>query len=110
VRGGEGHVTSLSKRTQRSQPPLLYDLTALQRDAASWHGFTARRTLSAAPGGYEKAVLTYPRTSRRCLSTDMIPELREVAEHVGARARQYRAAADYVIGLAELPLKRVVDD
>ena len=62
VRDGEGHVTSLSKRTQRSQPPLLYDLTALQREAASWHGFTARRTLSAAQGCYEKAVLTYPRT------------------------------------------------
>ena len=68
VRDGEGHVTSLSKRTQRSQPPLLYDLTALQREAASWHGFTARRTLSAAQGCYEKAVLDLPAYRRAATS------------------------------------------
>ena len=77
------------KRTQRSQPPLLYDLTALQREAASWHGFTARRTLSAAQGCYEKAVLTYPRTASRYLSSDMIPELKEIAGHVGKRSKEY---------------------
>src|SRR5437868_2714319 len=104
VRDGEGHVTSLSKRTQRSQPPLLYDLTALQREAASWHGFTARRTLSAAQGCYEKAVLTYPRTASRYLSSDMIPELKEIAGHVGKRSKEYAAGAAYVQGLAELPL------
>jgi DNA topoisomerase-3 len=109
VRGRDGTVAELRKREQRQQPPLLYDLTALQRDAASWHGFTARRTLSAAQGCYEKAVLTYPRTSSRYLSSDLVPELREIAAHVGARP-QYRSAADYVNGLAELPLRRVVDD
>ena len=86
-------MTSLSKRTQRSQPPLLYDLTALQREAASWHGFTARRTLSAAQGCYEKAVLTYPRTASRYLSSDMIPELKEIAGHVGKRSKEYAKGA-----------------
>ena len=98
------------KRTQRSQPPLLYDLTALQREAASWHGFTARRTLSAAQGCYEKAVLTYPRTASRYLSTDMIPELKEIAGHVGARSRSTRKGAAYVQSLPELPLGRIVND
>ena len=106
VKDGEGHITSLSKRTQRSQPPLLYDLTALQREAASWHGFTARRTLSAAQGCYEKAVLTYPRTASRYLSSDMIPELKEIAGHVGKRSKEYAKGAAYVQGLAELPLGR----
>ena len=110
VKDGEGHVTSLSKRTQRSQPPLLYDLTALQREAASWHGFTARRTLSAAQGCYEKAVLTYPRTSSRYLSSDMIPELKEIAGHVGKRSKEYAQGAAYVQGLAELPLGRIVNN
>ena len=100
-----GRVRELRTREQRQQPPLLYDLTALQREAASWHGFTARRTLSAAQGCYEKAVLTYPRTSSRYLSSDMIPELREIAAHVGARREPSTAkAAGYVQGLAELPL------
>ncbi|MDX6563533.1 MAG: topoisomerase [Gaiellales bacterium] len=110
VRDGEGHITSLSKRTQRSQPPLLYDLTALQREAASWHGFTARRTLSAAQGCYEKAVLTYPRTSSRYLSSDMIPELKEIAGHVGKRSKEYAKGAAYVQSLPELPLGRIVNN
>src|SRR5690242_1304764 len=110
VRDRSGRVAELRKREQRQQPPLLYDLTSLQREAASWYGFTARRTLSAAQGCYEKAVLTYPRTSSRYLSTDMIPELRDIAGHVGRRAPEYRQAADYVRALAELPLGRVVND
>ena len=84
VRGQQSAPSpSCAPASQRQPPPLLYDLTALQREAASWYGFTARRTLSAAQGCYEKAVLTYPRTSSRYLSTDMIEELREIAEHVG---------------------------
>ena len=108
--GQVGTVAELRTRTQRTQPPLLYDLTALQREAASWYGFTARRTLSAAQGCYEKAVLTYPRTSSRFLSTDMIEELRSIAEHVGRSSRAYRKAADFVVALNELPLGRVVND
>ena len=103
---GEGHITSLSKRTQRSQPPLLYDLTALQREAASWHGFTARRTLSAAQGCYEKAVLTYPRTSSRYLSSDMIPELKEIAGHVGKRSKEYAKGAALRAGPARAAARR----
>src|SRR3954447_13926091 len=108
--GQVGTVAELRTRTQRQQPPLLYDLTALQREAASWYGFTARRTLSAAQGCYEKAVLTYPRTSSRYLSTDMIEELRSIAEHVGRSSRAYRKAADFVVSLDKLPLGRVVHD
>src|SRR3954454_1408824 len=48
--GQVGTVAELRTRTQRQQPPLLYDLTALHPEAASWSGFTARRTLSAAQG------------------------------------------------------------
>src|SRR3954462_15767680 len=108
--GQTGSIVELRKRTQRQQPPLLYDLTALQREAAQWHGFTARRTLSAAQGCYEKAVLTYPRTSSRYLSTDMIEELRSIAQHVGRNGNAYRKAAAYVVSLEKLPLGRVVND
>ena len=111
VRDGEGHVTSLSKRTQRSQPPLLYDLTALQREAASWHGFTARRTLSAAQGCYEKAVLTYPRT------VEPLPLERHDPRAQGDRrprrqalARSTRRAPPTCRACAELPLGRIVNN
>jgi len=110
VEGGEGTVAEVRKRTQRRQPPLLYDLTSLQREASNLYGFTARRTLSAAQGCYEKAVLTYPRTASRYLSTDMIGELTEIAGFVGQRRPDLAEAAAYVQGLPSLPLGRVVND
>jgi DNA topoisomerase III len=110
VRDRLGRVRELRSREQRQVAPLLYDLTGLQREAAQWHGFTAQRTLRAAQECYEKAVLTYPRTSSRYLSSDQVDGLREIAAHVGRAAIDYREPAAYVQGLEELPLERVVDD
>jgi DNA topoisomerase-3 len=90
---------------------MLYDLTSLQREANSRYGFTARRTLAAAQRCYEEhKVLTYPRTSSRYLTSDMIPELKAIAGHVGGAGREYQTAAAYVQGLDMLPLGRVVAD
>jgi DNA topoisomerase-3 len=90
---------------------MLYDLTALQREANSRFGFTAKRTLAAAQGCYDRhKVLTYPRTNSRFLSTDLIPSLRSVAGHVGRAAPEYAKPAAYVQGLEKLPLGRVVND
>jgi DNA topoisomerase-3 len=110
VRDRAGHVGELRTREQRQIAPLLYDLTALQREAAQWHGFTAQRTLRAAQECYEKAVLTYPRTSSRYLSSDQVEGLQEIAAHVGRASVDYQEAAAYVVGLDELPLERVIDD
>jgi DNA topoisomerase-3 len=110
VRDHTGRVRELLRREQRQVAPLLYDLTALQREAAQWHGFTAQRTLRAAQECYEKAVLTYPRTSSRYLSTDMADELREIVAHVGQASAAFGVPAALVAELAELPLERVVDD
>jgi DNA topoisomerase-3 len=90
---------------------MLYDLTTLQREANNRFGFSARRTLAAAQRCYEEhKVLTYPRTSSRYLTSDMIAELKPIAGHVGAAGRDYQAAAAYVQGLDVLPLARVVAD
>ncbi len=110
VRDHSGRVRELRTREQRQPAPLLYDLTALQREAAQWHGFTAQRTLRAAQECYEKALLTYPRTSSRYLSGDQVDELREIAAHVGRAAIEYLEPAAYVQGLDVLPLERIVDD
>jgi DNA topoisomerase-3 len=89
---------------------LLYDLTSLQRDANRRFGFSARRTLQAAQSLYEdKKAITYPRTSSRWLSGDLVPQLKPTAATL-APIGEYKAAAEYVLGLKQLPLARVVND
>ena len=110
VVGRTGEITKLEQKEERERPQLLYDLTSLQRHANSLHGFTARRTLGAAQRLYEEhKALTYPRTSSRFLTGDLVPDIRPTAELVG-RNRQYARGAAYVAGLSELPLGRVVND
>ena len=63
VRDRPGEITKLETSTKKDRPPLLYDLTSLQRDANTRYGFSARRTLAAAQRLYEDhKALTYPRT------------------------------------------------
>jgi len=108
--GRPGTITKLEKKEQREKAPMLYDLTTLQREANNRYGFSARRTLSAAQRLYEEhKALTYPRTNSRYLTSDMVEEIKPIAELVGARA-EYRKGADYVVSLDVLPLGRVVND
>jgi DNA topoisomerase-3 len=110
VTGNDGLVEKMEQKEQSERPPLLYDLTSLQRDANRRFGFSARRTLQAAQSLYEdKKAVTYPRTSSRYLSGDMVPLLKPTAgtlEPIG----DYAAGARYVLGLDQLPLQRVVND
>jgi DNA topoisomerase III len=110
VRSRPGEITKLEKSTKKERPPLLYDLTSLQRDANTRYGFSARRTLAAAQRLYEDhKALTYPRTNSRFLPGDMIGELKPTAALVGSQ-REYAKAAQYVTSLDVLPLGRVVND
>ena len=54
-------VESVSKKVAHTSPPLLYDLTALQKEANRRHGFSADKTLSIAQSLYEKKITSYPR-------------------------------------------------
>ena len=93
VRGDRGEITKLDKTKRKERPPLLYDLTSLQREANTRYGFSARRTLGAAQRCYEEhKALTYPRTSSRYLTSDMVPEFKEIAGKVGRRP-EYREGA-----------------
>src|SRR4051812_19778708 len=110
VRDQRGEITKLEKTTRKERAPMLYDLTSLQREANTRYGFSARRTLAAAQRCYEEhKALTYPRTSSRYLTSDMVGELKPIAGHVGEKP-EYAKAAAYVTGLDLLPLARVVDD
>jgi DNA topoisomerase III len=109
-KGKTATITKLEKKEQRERAPMLYDLTTLQREANTRYGFSAKRTLAAAQRCYEEhKALTYPRTSSRYLTKDMIAEIKPTAELVGARS-EYAQAARYVTGLEKLPLGRVVND
>jgi DNA topoisomerase-3 len=108
--GKPGTITKLDKKEQREKAPMLYDLTTLQREANNRYGFSAKRTLGAAQRCYEEhKALTYPRTNSRYLPSDMVAEIKPIAELVGAQP-EYRAGAEYVAGLDLLPLARVVND
>ena len=110
TRDKPGTITKLEKKEERETPDLLYDLTSLQRHANTLFGFSARRTLQAAQRLYEEhKAITYPRTSSRYLSGDLVEEIRPTAELVGHNP-QYAKAAEYVTALQELPLGRIVND
>jgi DNA topoisomerase-3 len=80
--GKPGTVTEESKPATQS-PPLLYDLTSLQREANGRFGFSARTTLSLAQALYEKhKVLTYPRTDARALPEDYIGTVNSTLEEL----------------------------
>jgi DNA topoisomerase III len=110
VSGRDGVVESVEKKQQSERAPLLYDLTALQRDANGRFGFSARRTLQVAQSLYEgKKAITYPRTSSRFLSGDLAPQLKPTAATL-LPIKEYAEHARFVIDLAQLPLGRVIND
>ena len=71
-------VSSLQTETKTVNPPKLYDLTTLQREANRYYGFTAQQTLDLVQSLYEKKLLTYPRTDSQFITEDMESTARQV--------------------------------
>lgn len=110
VQGKDGVVVKVERKDKRERPPLLYDLTALQKEANKRFKWSAQRTLTVAQALYEqKKVITYPRTDSRHLTTDQVPGLPKV---IGSLAfGPYQQAVDGLRGRWPVRLgKRVVDD
>ena len=79
---GEAHITKVERCEKHENPPALYDLTTLQREANRELGFTAQQTLDYLQALYEKRLVTYPRTDSRYLTDGMaagVPELVNIA-------------------------------
>ena len=76
-------VGSVTRKVTHTAPPLLYDLTALQKDANRRHGFSADKTLSIAQSLYEKKITTYPRTGSRYISEDVFEEVSALLRKIG---------------------------
>ncbi len=102
-------VESVATRRSREAPPLLFDLTSLQRTANKRFGFSAARTLELAQALYEKhKALTYPRTDSRHLPKDTHPELGGVFSALSNIA-DYRAIVAAIAAPPPMP-RRMFDD
>ena len=100
---GYAAVVSVTKEKKAVQPPKLYDLTMLQRDANRLFGFTAKQTLEYTQSLYEQKLVTYPRTDSQYLSDDMEDTAKGV---IGA---VYEAILFEKPSGAEPDIKRVTD-
>ena len=76
-------VESVVRKVAGTPPPLLYDLTTLQKDANRRQGFSADKTLSIAQSLYEKKITTYPRTGSRYISEDVFEEIPALLGKIG---------------------------
>lgn len=68
-------VTAVERKEVKQEPPLLYDLTTLQKEANSKYGFSADKTLTIAQSLYEAKKISYPRTGSRYISEDVLEEI-----------------------------------
>ena len=99
---GQLAVKSVERKETSQEPPLLYDLTTLQKEANTKLDFSADKTLSIAQSLYEKKVMSYPRTGSRYISEDVFDEM---PGHV-ALLGQYPRFAGYAAGLNGVTLNR----
>ncbi|WP_455643660.1 DNA topoisomerase 3 [Parabacteroides sp.] len=100
-------VTSVERKEVQQEPPLLYDLTTLQKEANSKHGFSADKTLTIAQALYEAKRISYPRTGSRYISTDVLEEI----PHRIAMLRSHPLFGAYIDNRFDMTLNtRSVDD
>ena len=89
-----GTVIGFDTTDETAKPPALFDLTGLQREANTRHGYTAAKTLELAQTLYERhKVLSYPRTDSKAITSDMQPQIPTVIAALGAADPTFRPAA-----------------
>ena len=93
-KGAAVTCTSVTKEQKKEQPPKLYDLTTLQREANRLFGYTAKQTLDYAQSLYEKKLLTYPRTDSRYLTSDMA-ETASCVIHLAAKLPPFDGSGNF---------------
>lgn len=109
VQGQRGTLERAERQRKEEPPPLLYDLTELQRRANQRHGFTADQTLDLAQALYEHhKLITYPRTDARYLTPDQVPLLRGLVETLAA-VPPYQDVAEQILAGEIAPGKGVIN-
>ena len=112
LKGKPAHVADVQIQEKHQPPPLLYDLTELQREANRKFGFSAQKTLDIAQVLYERAkYITYPRTDSRYLSHDMEPKLPEILKALAqASTKTYDALIAPLRGKPLHVTSRIIND
>lgn len=93
-------VVKVEKNTVTQQPPLLFDLTSLQREANRRYSLSAQQVLDAAQALYEKKLITYPRTGSRYITDDIYRTLPHLLETLSRGKAGLKAACLAVNGLS----------
>ena len=75
-------IQKITRKEKAENPPPLYDLTTLQRDANRLLGYSAHQTLKYAQSLYEKKLTTYPRTDSCYIADEDEEMLEELAEEL----------------------------
>lgn len=101
--------TAVTKEQKKENPPKLYDLTTLQREANRIFGYTAKQTLDYAQSLYEKKLLTYPRTDSRYLTSDMA-ESASVIVHLAAKVPPFDGISNFFPDVSSLVSDKDVTD
>ena len=96
-------VVKVEKKEKVENPPLLYDLTTLQKEANTKHGFTAEQTLDLVQKLYEAKLVTYPRTSSRYIPEDVFAEVPLLFD----RLSSHTSFADKIESMGELNRRSV---
>ena len=94
--GSVAEITKAERREVQQQPPLLYDLTALQKDCNVHLDLPAAKTLDIAQTLYEKKLISYPRTGSRHIPQDVMAHVPELLEKISAMPefREYGKTLD----------------
>ena len=95
----EIRIVQVERKQKTEEPPLLYDLTTLQKEANSRYGFTAEQTLAIAQKLYEAKLITYPRTSSRYIPDDVFETIPKLLEKL-QRDEQLGSHASHIDTLA----------
>lgn len=106
---GKARIMSVIRIVKEIQPPALYNLTELQKDANRYYHLTAGRTQEIAQKLYEKKLISYPRTSSRHVSEDVYNTLPRTMEKILSRQEFRPYVKSMGINLFDLP-KNVIDE
>ena len=96
-------IVKVEKKEKVENPPLLYDLTTLQKEANTKHGFTAEQTLDFVQKLYEAKLVTYPRTSSRYIPEDVFAEVPMLFDRLSAHS----SFADKIESMGDLNRRSV---
>lgn len=103
-------VTGVDRIVKKVNPPKLYDLTTLQREANRQYGYTAQQTLDYTQSLYESKLVTYPRTDSQYLTEDMENTAREMIDTIYRAIPQFKSDCEFIPNVKPLINNKKVSD